>query len=194
MTTPENGRVTRRGFARTAVGAGLVAGLGLLARPASAQQSSEADGMADTILRNGRITTLDRTRPQATALAIKDGLFAAVGEDADVMALQGRGDQGHRPRWPPRRPRSQRFPHPRHSRRVALQHGAALGRGAVARRRAAHAEGAGRAYAAAAMGARGRRLERVPVRRAALADARPRSTPRRPTRLSSSSTSTAMRS
>ena len=45
--------------------------------------------MADTILRNGRVTTLDRTRPQATALAIKDGLFAAVGEDADVMALQG---------------------------------------------------------------------------------------------------------
>jgi predicted amidohydrolase YtcJ len=45
--------------------------------------------MADTILRNGRITTLDRTRPQATALAIKDGLFAAVGEEADVMALQG---------------------------------------------------------------------------------------------------------
>jgi hypothetical protein len=45
--------------------------------------------MADTILRNGRVTTLDRTRPQATALAIKDRLFAAVGEDADVMALQG---------------------------------------------------------------------------------------------------------
>ena len=45
--------------------------------------------MADTILRHGRVTTLDRTRPQATALAIKDGLFAAVGEDADVMALQG---------------------------------------------------------------------------------------------------------
>jgi predicted amidohydrolase YtcJ len=66
-----------------------VAGLGLLARPASAQQSSEADGMADAILRNGRITTLDRTRPQATALAIKDGLFAAVGAEADVMALQG---------------------------------------------------------------------------------------------------------
>src|SRR5688572_8500933 len=89
MTTPENGRVTRRGFARTAVGAGLVAGLGLLARAGPAQQVSETDGMADTILRNGRITTLDRTRPQATALAIKDGLFAAVGEEADVMALQG---------------------------------------------------------------------------------------------------------
>ena len=47
--------------------------------------------MADTILRNGRITTLDPTRPQATALAIKDGLFAAIGEEGDVMALKGEG-------------------------------------------------------------------------------------------------------
>jgi predicted amidohydrolase YtcJ len=47
--------------------------------------------MADTILRNGRITTLDPTRPQATALAIKDTLFAAVGEEGDVMALKGEG-------------------------------------------------------------------------------------------------------
>ena len=47
--------------------------------------------MAETILRNGRITTLDPTRPQATALAIKDGLFAAIGEEGDVMALKGEG-------------------------------------------------------------------------------------------------------
>ncbi|MFP3499903.1 hypothetical protein SB759_37425, partial [Pseudomonas sp. SIMBA_059] len=29
----------------------------------------------DTILHNGRLTTLDRANPNATAVAIKDGLF-----------------------------------------------------------------------------------------------------------------------
>jgi predicted amidohydrolase YtcJ len=42
--------------------------------------------MTDTILFNGRITTLDPSRPTATAVAIKEGLFAAVGDDRDIMA------------------------------------------------------------------------------------------------------------
>jgi predicted amidohydrolase YtcJ len=41
----------------------------------------------DLILRNGRITTLDRTRPEAAAIAVRDGLIAAVGDDADVLRL-----------------------------------------------------------------------------------------------------------
>ncbi|QND86562.1 Amidohydrolase [Chromobacterium vaccinii] len=44
---------------------------------------------ADTILRNGRIATLDRRRPQASAVAVKDGRFLAVGEEAEIMALAG---------------------------------------------------------------------------------------------------------
>jgi predicted amidohydrolase YtcJ len=44
---------------------------------------------ADLILRNGRFTTLDRSNPVATAVAITNGLFAAVGRDEDVMPLAG---------------------------------------------------------------------------------------------------------
>ena len=35
----------------------------------------------DLILRNGRFTTLDRFDSTATAVAITDGIFAAVGDD-----------------------------------------------------------------------------------------------------------------
>lgn len=42
--------------------------------------------MTDTILFNGRIATLDPARPAATAVAIKDSLFSAVGDDREVMA------------------------------------------------------------------------------------------------------------
>ena len=49
-----------------------------------------ADSMhADIVLHNGLITTLDRANPNATAIAIKDGLFLDVGSDRDVMALAG---------------------------------------------------------------------------------------------------------
>ncbi|HEY2051334.1 MAG TPA: amidohydrolase [Caulobacteraceae bacterium] len=41
----------------------------------------------DLILHGGQFTTLDRSNPKASAVAIKDGVFTAVGGDADVMAL-----------------------------------------------------------------------------------------------------------
>jgi predicted amidohydrolase YtcJ len=44
---------------------------------------------ADLILRNGRFTTLDRSNPQASAVAIADGTFLAVGDEREVMALAG---------------------------------------------------------------------------------------------------------
>src|SRR5580692_3440169 len=44
---------------------------------------------ADLILHNGRFTTLDRSNPAATAVAIADGVFAAVGRERDVMPLAG---------------------------------------------------------------------------------------------------------
>jgi predicted amidohydrolase YtcJ len=43
----------------------------------------------DLVLHNGRLTTLDRANPTATAVAIKDGKFVAVGGDAEVMRLAG---------------------------------------------------------------------------------------------------------
>ncbi|MBC8017050.1 MAG: amidohydrolase [Verrucomicrobia bacterium] len=44
---------------------------------------------ADTILFNGRITTLDPLSPETNAVAIKDGLFLAVGDDRSAHAHAG---------------------------------------------------------------------------------------------------------
>ena len=48
---------------------------------------------ADLILFNGRFHTVDRENPEATAVAIKDGRFVAVGSDAQVMAARSTGTQ-----------------------------------------------------------------------------------------------------
>lgn len=45
----------------------------------------------DLILFNGLITTLDRTNPTVSAVAIKDGKFLAVGADDVIVALAGKG-------------------------------------------------------------------------------------------------------
>src|SRR5437899_10776722 len=45
--------------------------------------------MSETLLFNGRIATLDPANPSATAVAIEDGLFAAVGNDREIMARRG---------------------------------------------------------------------------------------------------------
>ena len=44
---------------------------------------------ADLILFNGKLTTLDPANPNATAVAISDGVFTAVSTDAEVMKLKG---------------------------------------------------------------------------------------------------------
>jgi predicted amidohydrolase YtcJ len=43
----------------------------------------------DLILTNGKFTTLDRTNPVASAVAVADGRFTAVGETDEIMALKG---------------------------------------------------------------------------------------------------------
>lgn len=47
------------------------------------------DARADLVLRGGRIATLDPRRPSAAAVAIADGRFVAVGDEADVMRRAG---------------------------------------------------------------------------------------------------------
>ena len=44
---------------------------------------------AELILYNGRFTTLDRSNPAATAVAISDGRFVAVGSDSDILQRVG---------------------------------------------------------------------------------------------------------
>ncbi|WP_194792222.1 amidohydrolase [Pseudomonas sp. UFMG81] len=56
----------------------------------SAHAAVSGDPMsADLILFNGRLHTVDREKPQASAVAIKDGRFIAVGSDAEAMAHKG---------------------------------------------------------------------------------------------------------
>jgi predicted amidohydrolase YtcJ len=55
----------------------------------------------DLILRKGRITALDRARPRASAVAVKNGIIAAVGTDDEIMRLAAPGTRvvdlaGHR--------------------------------------------------------------------------------------------------
>ena len=44
---------------------------------------------SDLVLHNGLIATLNRSNPSASAVAIKDGKFIAVGSDREVFALAG---------------------------------------------------------------------------------------------------------
>ncbi|MER6998317.1 amidohydrolase [Streptomyces sp. NPDC000410] len=48
---------------------------------------------ADLILTGARVRTLDPGRPEATAVAVKDGLIAAVGDDGDVRDWRGPGTE-----------------------------------------------------------------------------------------------------
>src|ERR1700742_4664562 len=45
----------------------------------------------DLILLNGRFTTLDKSKPTATAVAIKDSKFIAVGGDSEISQLKSDG-------------------------------------------------------------------------------------------------------
>src|SRR5437763_3468046 len=49
----------------------------------------QAGPPADLILHNGRIATQDERRSFAQAAAVRDGKFAAVGNDEDVFTLRG---------------------------------------------------------------------------------------------------------
>ena len=51
---------------------------------------------ADVIVRNGRIATQDDRRSFASAVAIKDGRFLAVGTDTEVMPHKGAATHGER--------------------------------------------------------------------------------------------------
>jgi hypothetical protein len=75
---------SRRSFLKTSA----IVGSGLLVSCSAGREALMTSGNApDIIFRNGRFTTLDRKNPQASAVAIKDGLFHTVGDDSAVMKL-----------------------------------------------------------------------------------------------------------
>jgi hypothetical protein len=73
---------TRRNFLKASAA-------GVTCAVANAGFAQEKDAPAELILTNGRITTLDKRQPAATAVAIKAGRFVAVGDDKDVLAHRG---------------------------------------------------------------------------------------------------------
>src|SRR3984885_15842527 len=46
-------------------------------------------GVPDLILHSGLFTTLDRSNPAASAVAVKNGVFSAVGRTEEIMTLAG---------------------------------------------------------------------------------------------------------
>ncbi|TPL43550.1 amidohydrolase [Mesorhizobium sp. B2-4-6] len=75
---------------RAVLGGLALPGLALSAfAQGQSQQPGDKSVTADLILHSGQITTLDRTKPSASAVAIKDGVFLAVGNESDVMAHAG---------------------------------------------------------------------------------------------------------
>ena len=85
------GHYTRRDVLRYGAAAGLAVAFG--GTDMEAQTGTERPPPADLILLHGRLATLDERRPLASAAAIRDGRFVAVGTDAEVMAYQGEKTQ-----------------------------------------------------------------------------------------------------
>ncbi|MDF9618979.1 amidohydrolase family protein [Pseudomonas entomophila] len=86
---------SRRQFLATSTVLGAAGALwSALPFTSSAHAAISGDPMtADLILFNGRLHTVDREKPQASAVAIKDGKFIAVGSDAEAMAHKGASTQ-----------------------------------------------------------------------------------------------------
>lgn len=63
----------------------------LLAGVAAAQEPTEATASepADLIVTNARVFTMDLQQPKATAFAVRDGRFLAVGDETDVQRFRG---------------------------------------------------------------------------------------------------------
>ncbi|MCR5868182.1 amidohydrolase [Aquincola sp. J276] len=82
MTHLFDQRPARRDFLQAAGSLGL----SVLAGPLAAQSGSTR-AAPDLVLHNGRISTMDSAQPDASALALKDGLVLAVGTDAEIVPL-----------------------------------------------------------------------------------------------------------
>jgi hypothetical protein len=79
--------VTRRQVAKSGGALGLLA---FIAPASATAQSVEENAVADTIITNARVTTLDRANPEGQAVAVRDGLIQAVGPRDEIMQLADR--------------------------------------------------------------------------------------------------------
>ena len=152
----------------------LLVGLGAFAATFGSQigsgRAQTVRDSTDLILFNGKITTLDRQNPNATAVAIADGRFVAVGSDSDI--LQRAATNVRRVDLNGRRVIPGLIDSHLHIIRGGLNYNMELRWDGV-RSLAdamADAQAAGCPHARSAMGARRRRLHRAPVRGEAAAD------------------------
>ncbi len=84
---PSEGTV-RREFLKT----GAVAGLGIMLKGCAMNSTQRpSHDVADLVIHNARITTMDPAQRDATAAAMRGGRFLAVGSDAEVLASTGAG-------------------------------------------------------------------------------------------------------
>jgi hypothetical protein len=72
------------------IGKMLVAAMALLATSTAATQPRERPG-ADLIVFNAKITTGHLARPEASALAVKNGRIYSVGSDSEILGLRSTG-------------------------------------------------------------------------------------------------------
>lgn len=77
--------LTRRELLKAGAAAGAAFALGGCTMTGEKRPTGGAHRAADLILINARIATLDARRPWATALAVHDGRFLAVGDEPSVM-------------------------------------------------------------------------------------------------------------
>jgi len=85
---PPAGDERRRLLQGVAAGA-MSAWLAPLFAATATRSTDMSTQKADLILHNAKITTLDPRKPQVSAVAIANGRFLAVGDDAEIMALRG---------------------------------------------------------------------------------------------------------
>ncbi|PZP56282.1 MAG: amidohydrolase [Micavibrio aeruginosavorus] len=82
-----NSKITRRNFLQNTslLGAGLLAGstLPFLTQEVLAMSSP----VIDTVFFNGKITTLDKSKPEVSAIAFAGGIVSAIGNDKEIRSL-----------------------------------------------------------------------------------------------------------
>jgi predicted amidohydrolase YtcJ len=74
---------------RTAITALGLAGLAPAAFARTSPMTPDVNKAPDLILHGGRFTTLDRANPNAEAVAVKDGVFTAVGSAREIIPTAG---------------------------------------------------------------------------------------------------------
>ncbi|MBY0262365.1 MAG: amidohydrolase family protein, partial [Phycisphaerales bacterium] len=81
--------LSRRAFVQAAAVTGMAAALPGCVTTRSATGTAGPRSVADLIIHNAKVTTMDPALPSATAIATVAGRVLRVGDDAETLALRG---------------------------------------------------------------------------------------------------------